>query len=93
VGEVHLPGGTFLKGLTASLTYYTFKLPKRKADDATPVSATVSYDVPSKSAILDPDDNLDRDATYIARIIKIGVKDLAGNLLAAAEGWKFTTQK
>jgi hypothetical protein len=71
----------------------TFKLLERNADGTiTRVRATVSYDAPSKTAILTPDDNLDRGAIYTARVT-IGVKDLAGNWLDTVKAWRFSTQE
>jgi hypothetical protein len=64
-----------------------------KDGTTTPVAVTVIYGAENKKAILDPDANLDEGATYIATVKggTGGVKDLAGNALAADKTWSFTT--
>ena len=57
---------------------------------ATPVIGTVTYDVVSKIATFTPAVNLAANTVYGATI-STGVKDLAGNALAANFGWSFTT--
>ena len=61
--------------------------------DGTSVPATVSYDPTTKKATLDPDADLESGLTYTATIKgePDGVKDVAGNPLAADEAWSFTT--
>jgi subtilisin family serine protease len=56
------------------------------------VAATVSYDAPSKTATLklDPDAALEAGKKYTATVTT-GVKDKAGNALAADKTWSFTT--
>jgi hypothetical protein len=60
---------------------------------ATPVAATVTYDAASKRAILNPSADLVEQATYTATLKggTSGVKNLAGNALAADKSWSFTT--
>jgi fibronectin type 3 domain-containing protein len=60
---------------------------------ATSLAATVSYDPSTRKATLDPDTSLQNDTSYIATIKGGvgGVKDVAGNPLAADEVWSFTT--
>ncbi|MBU1720592.1 MAG: Ig-like domain-containing protein, partial [Bacteroidetes bacterium] len=55
---------------------------------ATPVAGTVSYS--NGTATFTPSANLPSDTTYYATI-KPGVKDVAGNSLAADYWWSFTT--
>jgi hypothetical protein len=61
-----------------------------------PVAASVTYNAGSQTATLTPDAPLTADTTYAA-IVKGetdpsgGVKDLAGNALAADDSWSFTT--
>ena len=84
--------GTFSERMDPStLTASTFALVKEGA--AAPVSAAVSYEWATKKALLNPAADLDFGATYTA-IVKggsEGVKDLAGNPLAADKVWSFTT--
>lgn len=68
----------------------TFKLYIRGS--TTPVAATVTYDGALRKATLDPDAGLRRGATYKA-VITTGVKDLAGNSMAASKVWSFTVKK
>jgi hypothetical protein len=58
-----------------------------------PVDATVSYDTVTNTATLHPNAHLNHDTVYTAKIEggQDGVKDLAGNPLAADETWSFTT--
>jgi hypothetical protein len=69
----------------------TFTLAKQGSSQS--VTATVSYDSASKKATLDPNANLDPNATYTATVKggAGGVKDLAGNSLAADKSWSFST--
>jgi RHS repeat-associated protein len=59
------------------------------------VSATVSYNSASFTAILDPTAPLTVGVTYTARVMGGGtdprIKDVAGNALAADVSWTFTT--
>lgn len=56
-----------------------------------PVSATISYDASTRTARLTPSTLLAASTTYTARILT-GIKDSAGNALAAPYTWSFTTQ-
>ena len=69
----------------------TFTLAKQ--DFTAPVAAQVTYDSVSKKAMLDPETDLEADATYTATLKGGvgGVKDDAGNPLADDETWSFTT--
>ena len=55
-----------------------------------PVPGTVSYDPASRSGRFDPASNLAASTTYTATVTT-GVKDVAGNALAAPYAWSFTT--
>ena len=74
----------------ASINTSTFTLYK----GATPVTGTVSYSEFSKTATFDPTGLLDLTAVYTATVkgSPTGVKDAAGNLLAADQVWSFTTE-
>ncbi len=54
------------------------------------ISGTVSYDKTTRTAIFAPSANLAYNTTYTATL-KSGVKDLAGNPMAADYSWSFTT--
>lgn len=58
-----------------------------------PVSAQVGYDPVAKKAILDPDVDLEAGTAYTATLEggASGIKDAAGNPLAADKVWSFTT--
>ena len=58
------------------------------------VAAAVSYDGAAKKATLNPDMDLQAEATYVATVKggANGVKDSAGNPLAADRSWSFTTE-
>jgi hypothetical protein len=57
------------------------------------VAATVSYDPTTDKAMLNPNTDLEADLTYTATVKggANGVKDAAGNPLAADKVWTFTT--
>ncbi|MBD2441495.1 DUF4082 domain-containing protein, partial [Nostoc sp. FACHB-110] len=57
------------------------------------VAATVTYDTATQTATLQPNANLAVNTTYTATVSSgsSGVKDLAGNALAANYIWTFTT--
>ncbi|MDQ0678709.1 hypothetical protein QFZ30_002091 [Arthrobacter pascens] len=79
--------GTFSEAMnTSTVTPSTFTL---KAG-ATTVPAAVSYNTTTRVATLNPDANLAAGTTYTATIT-VGVKDVAGNALAAPKTWNFTT--
>jgi len=83
----------------STITNATFTLTKPDGLDADtdpdPVLATVSYDSQTKKATLNPDDpaGLEAQTTYTATVEggTEGVKDSAGNALAADKVWSFTT--
>jgi hypothetical protein len=68
-----------------------FTLTKKGA--TTTVPATVNYDPATRKATLDPKADLEADASYTATIRggANGVRDVAGNVLAADEAWSFST--
>jgi hypothetical protein len=83
---------TFSEDMDAStIDGTTFTLTKQGA--TTPVGATVAYDAANKKVVLDPNADLDQGATYTATVKggTGGVKDLAGNALAADKTRSFTT--
>jgi hypothetical protein len=62
------------------------------AGATTPVGATVTYNSTSRVATLDPTSDLTAGTQYTARIKgPSGVKDVAGNTMAADKTWSFTT--
>jgi PA14 domain/Bacterial Ig-like domain/Malectin domain/Abnormal spindle-like microcephaly-assoc'd, ASPM-SPD-2-Hydin/Glucose / Sorbosone dehydrogenase len=82
---------TFSEAMSASsITATTFTLQKQGA--AGPLAAAVTYDTATKKAILNPSADLEAGATYTATIKggAGGVKDAAGNALAADKVWSFT---
>ncbi|WP_457973269.1 Ig-like domain-containing protein [Arthrobacter sp. D1-17] len=87
--------GTFSEGMdTSTVTPGTFTLRTGTATGTgTAVSAAVSYDSTSRVATLNPDADLAAGTTYTATIKggSAGVKDVAGNALAADRTWTFTT--
>ncbi len=60
-----------------------------------PISASVTYDVVKKRAVLNPSRDLSRGATYVATVKggRSGVTDLVGNPLAANKVWRFTVKR
>jgi hypothetical protein len=70
----------------------TFTLAKQGT--TTPVSATVTYDPTTNTATLTPSAALEAGVAYTATVKggSGGVKDQAGNALAADTTWSFTTQ-
>jgi len=75
----------------ATLNASSFTLVKQGT--TTPVPATVTYDGTTRSAVLNPDADLEFGTTYTATILggAGGAKDFAGNPLAADMVWSFTT--
>jgi hypothetical protein len=75
----------------ASLNDATFTLLEQSS--TTPVVATVTYDPTTRTVTLDPMTDLDPDASYTATVKGGvgGVKDVAGNPLAADKVWSFNT--
>jgi hypothetical protein len=59
---------------------------------ATPVAAAVSYDPTTNKATLNPNVALEAGKIYSAKVkgVSVGVKDSAGNALAADKVWSFT---
>ena len=74
----------------ASITTTTFQL---RGPGATVIPATVSYDAATATATLDPGAALANSTVYTATVSggTNGVKDSAGNALAADKTWTFTT--
>ena len=86
------PTATFSEALNpATLTTATFTV--QRQGTATPVAAAVSYASTTATAIVDPSANLAASAVYIVTVKggASGVKDVAGNPLAADVTWTFTT--
>lgn len=78
---------TFSEGMdAATITADTFIL----TAGATGVAGAVAYDAASMTASFTPAANLEPSTVYTATI-GIGAKDAAGNALAAAMTWSFTT--
>jgi hypothetical protein len=75
----------------ASLNGTTFTLTKQGA--STPVAATLTYDPVSKKATLDPNSDLDTEATYTATLKggTSGAKDVVGYPLGVDKAWSFST--
>ena len=75
----------------ASVNATTFTL---KTASGVPVPATVTYNAANVSAKLQPASGLAVNTTYVATIAggAAGVKDVAGNALAANVTWSFTTR-
>ncbi len=63
------------------------------AGTTTPLAAAVTYDATSRTATLDPSAALAAGTTYTATVRggSAGIRDLAGNPLAADRSWSFTT--
>ena len=83
---------TFSESINPStLTTTTFTLIKQGT--STPLAASVSYDDPTRTATLTPSAALEASTSYTATVKggASGVKDLAGNALAADSSWSFTT--
>lgn len=82
---------TFSEPMHAStITRTTVRLVRRGTTRAVP--AVVSYDASARRAILNPSGALARGATYTATVTT-RARDLAGNPLAAARSWSFTTRR
>ena len=91
VGPASNVTASFSEGMTAaSITTATVQL---RSPDGNLVPAAVTYDSAARSATLDPNGDL-ADATRFTATVKggsSGVKDAAGNPLAADVSWSFTT--
>ncbi|MHB8793204.1 MAG: M4 family metallopeptidase [Thermoleophilia bacterium] len=72
----------------ASITSSSITLARH--DTGAPVSATVTYDGPAKTATLDPNGSLQYSTTYDATVTT-AVTDQAGNPLQQNYSWSFTT--
>ncbi|HET9739730.1 MAG TPA: DUF4082 domain-containing protein [Solirubrobacteraceae bacterium] len=83
---------TFSEGMTAT-TVNANTVVLRDPAGAT-VPASVTYDAASQTATLDPTAALAASTTYTATVKggSAGVKDVAGNALAADDTWTFTTR-
>jgi hypothetical protein len=91
VGSTTTVRATFSEAMSApTITASTFVL--RNAAN-TLVSAAVSYDAATFAATLTPSQTLAPGQTYTATVTggSAGVKDLAGNAMAASAVWSFTT--
>lgn len=91
VNTMVAPNATFSEPLDqTSVTTASFTL---KNAGGTSVPGTVSYDIGTLKATFAPSSPLDRNTTYTATIKggTSGVKDTAGNPLAADFTWSFTT--
>jgi methionine-rich copper-binding protein CopC len=75
----------------AGVTGATVKL--RAAGASTDVGAAVTYNATTRTATLDPTANLAQNTQYMATVVggASGIKDTAGNPLAADATWTFTT--
>jgi hypothetical protein len=62
----------------------------RKEGVPTPIAGTISLSPDGKTAIFDPEPDLDPATKYTAEINE-GAKDLAGNPLVATHQWSFST--
>jgi hypothetical protein len=84
--------GVFSEGVqSGTVTTSTFTLTPQGS--TTPVGAAVTYDAASRTATLNPTNDLAANTQYTATIKggANGVKDAAGNALAADRTWTFTT--
>ena len=80
---------TFSEAMNAStISGTTFTL-----TGTAPVSATVTYDVATRTATLTPGSTLSSSTRYTATVTggSNGVKDVSGNPLASTSSWSFTT--
>ena len=86
------PTATFSEAIDpTTISGTTFSLVK--TGTTTALAATVTYDAPTKTATLTPSAALTASTGYTATVKggTGGVKDVAGNLLAANVTWTFTT--
>ncbi|HSL00487.1 MAG TPA: N,N-dimethylformamidase beta subunit family domain-containing protein [Rubrobacteraceae bacterium] len=72
---------------SSTINTNTFKLDKQGGST---VSARVTYNAATKTATLDPHNDLEAATTYVATVTT-GVKDRAGNALETDRVWAFTT--
>jgi hypothetical protein len=76
--------------LASSITGQTFILFKNGS--TTQIAANVSYDPSTRTAKLNPTNNLQRGVTYRA-VVTTGAKDVAGNPLVQPKEWLFTVKR
>ena len=82
------PNATFSEDVDpASVTATSFTV--TAAGSSTPVSATVSYSAPFRTAILTPASPLAAGTTYTGQVS--GVRDTTGNAMTSASTWTFST--
>jgi hypothetical protein len=81
---------TFSEGMRDASVKSAFKLYKKGTTSA--LGASVTYEVASRMATLDPSDNLRRGTTYKA-VVSTEAKDLAGNSLDQDENLSSSQQK
>ena len=76
---------------TATFTQGNFSLAKK--GQTTPIASSMTPDPSGKPATLDPAADLDSETTYTVTVKggNAGVKDKAGNAMAADDSWSFTT--
>ncbi len=84
---------TFSEEMDASTLTTTSTFTLVKEGSTTPIAATVSYDAATKTAMLNPDVDLEASTTYTATVKSGtgGAKDVAGTTLATDKVWSFTT--
>jgi hypothetical protein len=73
---------------TGTINNNTFTV--RKENIGTPIKGYISVSPDGRTAIFDPEPDLESGSKYIAEIDE-GVKDLAGNALVSTKRWSFTT--
>jgi hypothetical protein len=76
--------------LISSISGQTFRL--FKSGSTTKTAAKVSYDLSTRTAKLNPTNNLQKGATYRA-VVTTGAKDVGGNPLAQQKEWLFTVKR
>jgi hypothetical protein len=81
---------TFSEGMQDASVKSAFKLYKKGTTTA--LAASVTYEVGSSKATLDPSANLKRGTTYKA-VVSTGAKDMAGNSLDQDESLSGSQQK
>jgi Bacterial Ig-like domain len=85
-----LVSATFSEPMSSStISTSTFKV--KKEGEATTIPGTVSLGPDSKTATFDAVPDFEPNTKYIATI-DMGAKDLAGNTLASAKTWSFSTK-
>jgi Bacterial Ig-like domain len=85
-----LVSATFSEPMSSTtINERTFTI-RRAQDESTPIKGTLSLSPDGKTAIFDPERDFSPNTKYIAEI-DTGAKDLAGNALASAKRWSFTT--